>query len=72
MMYEYPGCQWGYFELRCSTRSFRVLGELPQASGDLYDDPAHSDNERYNRQDYGQITLSARPGDKTDQSGTVQ
>ena len=40
-----PGCQWGFVELRRFTRSFRVLGELPQASGDLYDNPSHSDND---------------------------
>ena len=67
-----PGCQWGLVELRCPTRPLRVLGELPQASGDLYDDPTHSNNDRYRCQDYGRITLSARPGDKTDQSGAVQ
>jgi fungal STAND N-terminal Goodbye domain len=27
-----PGCKWGFVELRCATRSVRVLGQFPQAS----------------------------------------
>ena len=67
-----PGCQWGFVELRCPTRPLRMLGELPQAFGDIYDDPAHSNNDRYRRQDNGRIAFSARLSDQTNQSGAVQ
>ena len=42
-----------------------MLGEFPQASRDLYDDPARSYNDRYHRQDNGRITFGACPGDQT-------
>ena len=48
-----PGCRWGFVELRRPGRSFRVLGEFPQASEDLYDYPAHSDNDKYHRENNG-------------------
>ena len=48
-----PGCQRGYLQLRCPVGSFRVFGEFPQTSRDLYDDAAYSDNDRHNRQDNG-------------------
>jgi hypothetical protein len=47
------GCEWDYIELRGANRSLRVPGEFPQASGDLYDDPSHSDNDRYHHQNNG-------------------
>ena len=49
-----------------------MLGEFPQAPGDLHDDPTHSDNDRSHCQGDGRITLGAGPGDKTDRSGAVQ
>ncbi len=47
------GCQWGHIELRCTSRAVRVLGEVPQASGDLYDDSAHSNNDGGDRKNNG-------------------
>jgi hypothetical protein len=44
------GRQWGFVKLRYPSRALRVFGEFPQASGDLYDDSAHSDNDGYDRQ----------------------
>ena len=66
------GCRWGYIKLRRPSRFVRVLGEFPQAPGDLYDDPAYSDNDRYCHQDNGRIALGARPRDKSNQAGAVQ
>ena len=66
------GCQWGYIKLRRPSRPVRVLGEFPQALGDLYDDPAHSDDGRYCHQDNGRVALGARPRDKSSQAGAVQ
>ena len=45
-----PGCQWGFVELRCPARPFRVLGEIHEASGDLHEDAADSDNDGYRRE----------------------
>ena len=45
-----PGGQWGFVELRCAARPFRVPGEFFEASGDLYDDPADFDDDKYDRQ----------------------
>ncbi len=39
------GCQWGHVKLRCASRAVRVLGEVCQASGDLYDDSAQSNDD---------------------------
>ena len=47
------GGQWGYIELRCSSRTVRLLGELPQASGDLYDNSAHWNDDRGYRKNNG-------------------
>jgi hypothetical protein len=66
------GCRWGLIELRCPTRSFRVFREFPQAPGDLYDDPTHSNNDGYHHQDNGRITFSARSSDKANEAGAVQ
>ncbi len=67
-----PGCQWSYIELRCASRAVRVLGEFPQASGDLYDDSAHSDVDRGRCQNNDQVSFRACLGDQTDQTGTAQ
>jgi hypothetical protein len=45
-----PGCQWGFVELRCPARPLRMLRELLEAFGDLYEDAADSDNDGYHRQ----------------------
>jgi hypothetical protein len=66
------GCQWGYVELRCSSRAVRVFRTLSKASGDLYRDPAHSDNDRDHRQNNGPATFGACPGIETDQTGAIQ
>jgi hypothetical protein len=42
-----------------------MFGELPQASGDLYDDSAHSDIDGGNRQDNGRVTFGACSGVET-------
>jgi hypothetical protein len=42
-----------------------VLGELSQASRDLYDDSAHSDTDGGDRQNNGGATFGARSGVKT-------
>jgi hypothetical protein len=34
-----PGRQWGHVKLRCPPGPLRVLGEFPQASRGLYDNP---------------------------------
>jgi hypothetical protein len=47
------GCEWDYIELRRPNRSLRVLGEFPQASGDIYDHSTYSNNDRDRRQDNG-------------------
>ena len=49
-----------------------MLGKFPQASRDLFDHPTHYDDDGCRYQNYGGITLSACPGDKTDQAGAVQ
>ena len=49
-----------------------MLGEFSQAHGGLYDDAAHSDNDRYYNQDNGRVALGACPGDKSDQAGAIQ
>jgi hypothetical protein len=54
-----PGCQWGHIELRCSSRTVRVLGELPQASGDLYNDPTQSDIDGDSCQNNSRVTFGA-------------
>jgi hypothetical protein len=46
-----------------------VLGQFPQAPGDLHYDPARSDNNRYYYQDNGRITLGACPGDNQIKQG---
>jgi hypothetical protein len=65
------GCQWGYVELRCSSRAVRVFGKLSQASGDLHDNSALSDNDRDHRQNNGPATFGACPGIETNQTGAV-
>ncbi len=67
-----PGCQRGYIELRCASRVVRVLGEVPQASGDLYDDSAHSNNDGGDRKNNGGTAFGACPGFEADQTGAVQ
>ncbi len=47
------GCQWCIIELRRSPQPLRGLGELPQAPGDLYNDPAHAANDGHRRNDNG-------------------
>ena len=66
------GFQRGYVELRCSSRAVRVFRTLSKASGDLYRDPAHSDNDRDHRQNNGPATFGACPGIETDQTGAIQ
>ncbi len=67
-----PGCQWGYIEPRCASRAVRVLGKVPQASGDLYDDSTHSDNDGGHRENNGRTAFGACPGCESDQTGAVQ
>ena len=67
-----PGRQWGHIELQCSSRAVQVLGELPQASGDLYDDPTQSDIDEYSRQDNGRATFGACLGFKANQTRAIQ
>jgi hypothetical protein len=67
-----PGCQWGYIELRCSSRAVRVLGEFSEASGDLYDDSALSDVDRGRGQNNDRVSFGACPGVQTDQTGAAQ
>jgi hypothetical protein len=67
-----PGCQWGYIELRCTSRAVRVLGEFPQASGDLYDDSAHSDVDRRRCQNNDRVSFGSCPGVQTNQTGATQ
>ena len=59
------GRQRGIIELRCSSRAVRVFGDLSQASGDLYNDSAHSNNVGDHRQNTGRATFGARPGIET-------
>ncbi len=66
------GCQWGYIELRCPSRAVRVLGELPQASGDLHDDSTHSNNGGGHRKNNGRTAFGACPGFEANQTGAVQ
>ena len=42
-----------------------MFGELPQASGDLYDDSANSDIDGGNCQNYGGVTFGACSGVET-------
>ena len=49
-----------------------MLGELPQASGDLYDDSTHSDIDRGHCQNYGRVTFGACTGIETNQGRAVQ
>jgi hypothetical protein len=48
-----PDRQRGFIELRCASRVVRVLGELSQAFGDLYDDSAHIDNDGRRYKNHG-------------------
>ncbi len=66
------GCQWGYIELRCTSRAIRVLGEVPQAPGDRYDDSAYSNNDGGYRKNNGRTAFGACPGFKANQTGAVQ
>ncbi len=49
-----------------------MLGGGPQASGDLYDDPAHSNNDECHRKDNGRTAFGACPGLEADKTGAVQ
>ena len=49
-----------------------MLGELPQASGDIYDDPTIYDNDRGDRQNNARITFGACSGFETNETGAVQ
>ncbi len=49
-----------------------MLGKLPQASRDIYDDSAQSDNDRDHHKNNGGITFGACPGIETNQTGEVQ
>jgi hypothetical protein len=66
------GRQWGHVELRCPPRPFRVLGEFPQASGGLYDDPTYSDDDGSHCKNHGSVTCSACLGIETSKTGTAQ
>ena len=67
-----PGRQRGFVELRCASRVVRVLRELPQAYGDLYENSTRSDNDGGRCKSHGRIAFSARPGIETDQTGAAQ
>jgi hypothetical protein len=67
-----PGCQWGYIELRCSSRAVRVFGGLPQASRDLYDDSAHSDFDGRHGENNGGAAFGACPGIEANQGRAIQ
>ena len=67
-----PGCQRGYIELRCASRAVRVLGEVPEASGDLYDDSTHSINDGGHRKDNGRTTFGACPSFEANRTGADQ
>ena len=67
-----PGCQWGYIELRCSSRAVRVFGELPQASADLYDGSTHSDIDGRHGENNGGAAFGACPGIEANQGRAIQ
>ncbi len=49
-----------------------MLGKLPQADGDIYDDSPQFNNDGDHRKNNGRITFGARPGVETNQTGEVQ
>ncbi len=49
-----------------------MLGEVPQASGGLHDDSAHSINDGGDRKNNGGTAFGACLGFKANQTGTVQ
>ena len=49
-----------------------MLGELPQAIGDLYDDSFHSRNDGGRRKNNGRTTFGACLGVEANQTGAVQ
>ena len=67
-----PGRERDFIELRRASRTVRVLRELPQAYGGLYDNSTQSDNDGGRCKNYDRITFSACPGIETNQTGAAQ
>jgi hypothetical protein len=49
-----------------------MLGEFPQAYGDLYDNSIHPDIDGGRCKNYGRVTFSACLGIETSQTGAAQ